>query len=80
MSLLQATLTHGAPYWSPYAIGVGLVIGMLIGAILVGLFALRLARRNQVRDLLQPDPAGYTIGGWSRTQLPHGAAREVRHG
>jgi hypothetical protein len=42
-------IAHGAPSWSPFAIAVGLICGFLLGAICVGVYALRLHRR--------PDPA-----------------------
>lgn len=55
--MLESTVPHGAPYWSPFAIACGVVIGLLVGSIVTGLFALHLARGNRVRVAVRPDPA-----------------------
>lgn len=63
MMIAQEVQAYGPPHWSPMAIAVGLVIGILIGACVTALYALHLARRNQVRTALQPDPAGMVRHG-----------------
>lgn len=62
MMLLQVVTAHGLPHWSPFAIAVGFVLGVLVGGLLVGSFALWLQSQGQPvwTELAElPDPAAH---------------------
>lgn len=63
MNVVAAALPlAAAPYWSPYAIAAGFLVGFIVGAMAMGLIALALQRYHRSPELWAdpeqlPDPA-----------------------